>query len=63
MDKESGARLSLIKGLITEIDFEDRPLSILFLNLVDEMGFEPTTSSLRTGITKAKTCRHNQLAF
>ena len=26
MDKESGARLSLIKGLITEIDFEDRPL-------------------------------------
>jgi hypothetical protein len=27
MDKESGARLSLIKGLITAIDFEDRPLS------------------------------------
>ena len=25
--KKAGARLSLIKGLIAEIDFEDRPLS------------------------------------
>jgi hypothetical protein len=31
--------------------------------LVDERGFEPPASSLRTGNHKAKTRRHNQLAF
>jgi hypothetical protein len=52
MDKESGARLSLIKGLSPRLILRSgrfrRWCKFLFLNLVDEMGFEPTTSSLRT---------------